>query len=348
VEAFQVLEQENKNLRERVEELLNQLGSEDKGHAEETHRMKKEMFNLRMQLEQTFRKTLQELDAQSQRKAFDAMDDESKSALMANAKLKEELSLQSVGVENLLQRYQQIDDGFKKMKVDKSILEKNNDIQLQEIAGLKRHQYEYESRLSDMRQSMRTLNMERLQNEKQIQSMGEMLEDLKKYKALYAKSQARGTKWKTRALELSKKYISLEQERIDNEQQESLGRSLAQLSLTDSHTSVESVQQPLKSVRNGHKEGLDPRLQAISPTSSQNLPPYEGMMAIWNRNYSSSPGGINSHQTLGRSGSKPILGGGPNKLISKTIPRSLSAPRNLNAIDKAALNKSMENRFFVP
>ncbi len=36
---------------------------------EETHRMKKEMFNLRMQLEQTFRKTLQELDAQSQKKA---------------------------------------------------------------------------------------------------------------------------------------------------------------------------------------------------------------------------------------------------------------------------------------
>jgi chromosome segregation ATPase len=191
VEAFQVLEQENKNLRERVEELLGQLSGEDRGHAEETHRMKKEMFNLRMQLEQTFRKTLQELDAQSQKKAFDAMDDESKSALMANAKLKEELSLQSVGVENLLQRYQQIDDGFKTMKVDKGILEKNNDIQLQQIAGLKRHQYEYESRLSDMRQSMRTLNMERLQSEKQIQSMGDMLEELKKYKALYTKSQAR-------------------------------------------------------------------------------------------------------------------------------------------------------------
>jgi hypothetical protein len=175
------------------------------------------------------------------------------------------------------------------MKVDNGILEKNNALQLQQIAGLKRHQYEYESRLSDMRQSMRTLNMERLQSEKQIETMSEMLEETKKYKALYAKAQARSTKWKTRALELSKKYISLEKDRIDAEHEDALNASLMQLSSTDS---TEFFQAPpperlLKGPKNERHVTSSPR------NSQNNAPPHEDIMAIWNRNYSSgsTPGG---------------------------------------------------------
>ena len=56
--------------------------------------MKKEMLELRQQIEDTFRKSLMDTDRIMKQNAFDALTDESKTALLANAKLKEELAIQ--------------------------------------------------------------------------------------------------------------------------------------------------------------------------------------------------------------------------------------------------------------
>jgi hypothetical protein len=115
VEAYDILESSNHALRERVDRLMQQLEDENRNHAEEIHKVRLDMFNHKMALEKTFRKALQELDAEYLKKAFHAMSEESKNALVANAKLKDELQLQSIGVDNLMQRFNQQTRHYQKM-----------------------------------------------------------------------------------------------------------------------------------------------------------------------------------------------------------------------------------------
>ncbi|KDO34654.1 hypothetical protein SPRG_00717 [Saprolegnia parasitica CBS 223.65] len=128
MEACCTLDTANATLRSRVDELT---------HVEEIHAMRLDMFNHKMALEQTFRKSLQELDAQYLKKAYNAMAEESKNALVANAKLKDELQMQSIGVENLMLRFKAQADQFHKMKVENEILEKGSSLRLKEISSLK-------------------------------------------------------------------------------------------------------------------------------------------------------------------------------------------------------------------
>ncbi|KAF1782692.1 hypothetical protein GQ600_25742 [Phytophthora cactorum] len=102
---------------------MQEMEQENKTHAEEIHKVRLDMFNHKMALEKTFRKALQELDADYLKKAFNAMSEESKvevslcNALVANAKLKDELQLQSIGVDNLMYRFTQQAKHFQRMEV---------------------------------------------------------------------------------------------------------------------------------------------------------------------------------------------------------------------------------------
>ncbi|ETV72737.1 hypothetical protein, variant 3 [Aphanomyces astaci] len=141
IESCSTLESVNDSLRLRVDELRRQLEDESKSHNDEIHAMRVDMFNHKMALEQTFRKSLQELDAQYLKKAFNAMADESKNALVANAKLKDELQMQSIGVENLMHRFKTQADQYHKMKVENEILEMGSSLRLKEISLLKASQH---------------------------------------------------------------------------------------------------------------------------------------------------------------------------------------------------------------
>ena len=78
VEAYDVLDRANEALRTRVSELMQQLEQENRSHADEIHKVRLDLFNHKMALEKTFRKALQEMDADYLKKAFNAMSDESK------------------------------------------------------------------------------------------------------------------------------------------------------------------------------------------------------------------------------------------------------------------------------
>ncbi|KAF1782665.1 hypothetical protein GQ600_11046 [Phytophthora cactorum] len=118
--------------------LMQEMEQENKTHAEEIHKVRLDMFNHKMALEKTFRKALQELDADYLKKAFNAMSEESKNALVANAKLKDELQLQSIGVDNLMHRFTQQAKHFQRMKVENEILEQESHLRLQEVATMKK------------------------------------------------------------------------------------------------------------------------------------------------------------------------------------------------------------------
>lgn len=162
--------------------------------------MRKDTFNHKMALEQTFRKTIQELDSEYRKKAFEAMSEESKNALSANTKLKEELFIQSNGVENLLQRFKAQGDEFLRMKVENEILDKGSTFRMKEIAYLKRKNHEYATRLGQA-----TSNNAQEEREKYLiyqRKIDDLESKLKHSDAMLEKAQIRCSKWKARAVEL--------------------------------------------------------------------------------------------------------------------------------------------------
>ncbi|KAF0689506.1 Aste57867_19063 [Aphanomyces stellatus] len=200
MESCSTLDSVNASLRLRVDELMRQLEAENKNHIDEIHSMRLDMFNHKMALEQTFRKSLQELDAQYLKKAFNAMAEESKNALIANAKLKDELQMQSIGVENLMHRFKTQAEQYHKMKVENEILEKGSSLRLKEISTLKTSQHDVERKIQEVR-------AECAERENQVQeSSSKAIEDLKQdnkaLRALYEQAQKRCQKWKSRYVAL--------------------------------------------------------------------------------------------------------------------------------------------------
>ncbi|KAJ0405679.1 hypothetical protein ATCC90586_004482 [Pythium insidiosum] len=172
VEAYDVMEASNRTLRERVDGLMQQLEEENRSHAEEIQKLRLDMFNHKMALEKTFRKALQELDAEYLKKAFNAMSEESKNALVANAKLKDELQLQSIGVDNLMQRFNQQAKHYQKMRIENDILEQESHLRLQEVASIKKAQLEATRTIEKLRDDVQREDQEwRQQTNKAIEEL---------------------------------------------------------------------------------------------------------------------------------------------------------------------------------
>lgn len=72
--------------------------------ARQTHEMNKSMLSLRHQMEAKLRRELTGLDISFQREAFNALHERQKQAMFENAKLKDEVALQGVGIANLSAR----------------------------------------------------------------------------------------------------------------------------------------------------------------------------------------------------------------------------------------------------
>jgi hypothetical protein len=190
VEAYDVLESTNDVLRSRVEKLMNQLEEENHLHTEEIHKVRLDLFNHKMALEKTFRKALQELDTDYFKKAFNAMSVESKNALVANAKLKDELQLQSIGIDNLMQRFKEQTQKYHQLKVENEILEKESLLRLQDVSEMKKHKL-LVTRQLDIGDQAENDQFQKLQKEN---------EHLKK---LLEMAQKRTNQWKQRCMEMT-------------------------------------------------------------------------------------------------------------------------------------------------
>mmetsp|Transcript_20270 Transcript_20270/g.51464 ORF Transcript_20270/g.51464 Transcript_20270/m.51464 type:complete len:411 (-) Transcript_20270:86-1318(-) len=132
-----IVKSENARYAAKVEDLQAYISDILAAHAEEEHAIKKETFHSRIQLENTFRKTLQEMDRKHHEKAFQDMAEESKTALIDKAQLREELSLQTTGIEALTNRYLAQEKRLSVLKTDNSILVEHQTVQTKKIAALR-------------------------------------------------------------------------------------------------------------------------------------------------------------------------------------------------------------------
>ena len=105
-DAYDRMAHESARMNADVAALLAAREAEALRHAEAVHETKREMLELRQSLEHTFRKTLADAEQAHQERAFGALGAGAKDALLTNAKLKEELSLQAIGMKNLDLRHE--------------------------------------------------------------------------------------------------------------------------------------------------------------------------------------------------------------------------------------------------
>ena len=146
--AYSEMEQQNQIMTNRVAELMNQMDAQNARHTEFTNRIKSDSFNVRLLLEQKYRKELEEMDARYKEEAFQDINRESKRALLDNSRLEEELALQSVGINKLLKKHKEAENTIKKLRVEKQLLQEKVRLQMQTITKLKRNCRDSEARLA--------------------------------------------------------------------------------------------------------------------------------------------------------------------------------------------------------
>jgi hypothetical protein len=211
---IQDVETENIKLRDRIGLLMNELEKRGSVFAEESHRIKNDAFNLRTQLESTFRKTLHEMDAKYKDEAFNALGEDSKNALIENSKLEKELTIQSIGIEALLKRYNNQLEMHRELKVENEILVKKDKKQSKEVRDLKQDRLAAEARVASLQDSMNQLNSVQIQVAKLETELGLVKKELVKTRQSRDRATEKAKKWKDRAFEMSQQMLEQSSSRV--------------------------------------------------------------------------------------------------------------------------------------
>eukprot|EP00943_MAST-04B_sp_MAST-4B-sp1_P008040 g8040.t1 len=208
------VENANRRLTDRVGELLSELEKRGRNFAEESHRVKNDAFNLRIQLESTFRKSLHEMDAKYKEDAFQSLSNDSKNALIENSKLEKELTIQSIGIEALLKRYNAQLTMYRELKVENEILVKKDRLQSNEVRALKQERLAAEARVASLQENMNELNALQVRAGKLEQELEKTSEELTQVKNLATKYENKAEKWKSRAFEMSQQMLEQSSSRV--------------------------------------------------------------------------------------------------------------------------------------
>jgi hypothetical protein len=136
--GLDVLKAENERYAALVLELQGRSGELELAKEAQVSGLKKDLFSARIQLENTFRRTMQEMDRKHHEQAFRDLDAEGKAALIEKARAQDELLLQKVGIEALTNRYEKRAQYVRTLKTDVSVLQEHQAMQAAKIAALRR------------------------------------------------------------------------------------------------------------------------------------------------------------------------------------------------------------------
>ena len=100
------IKEENELLEQTVQDMSQELSNMDIQHALTIHEMNKDMSIVRQNLEISLRRELLQMDHKYQQRAFASLSENFKTDIFENAKLKDEVTLQSIGIANLTLRLQ--------------------------------------------------------------------------------------------------------------------------------------------------------------------------------------------------------------------------------------------------
>lgn len=100
-ERFMFMKDENTKLEKEIANITKIATEERFAFADQMHQMNKVMREKRQNLESSLKRELNDMDLSCQFNAFSNLDEKKKKEMLTNAKLKDELAIQSIGISNL-------------------------------------------------------------------------------------------------------------------------------------------------------------------------------------------------------------------------------------------------------
>jgi len=294
VAGFDTTSAENERLRERVDELTKLLSEQTDNQLKETNKMKKEAFALRMQLEQTFRNSLHEMDVKYHEKAYAEMAEESKTALVEQAKLKEELALQIVGIHAMMQRYDEKDALAKKLLREKGFLQDTCEANMRKLTITKRKLQKSEAELVKAEQQILDLENANLLLKESNEELEAMTKDAGELRAKLEDAEKRAEKWKKRAHCVSDRLYSPPSSTVGSSARPRNSRKLPPRRRNDRNLSPLRAASTMRtSASTGVAEMRSMTLKASTSRASEpatdsvrSSSKYDNMLAIWNKKFS--------------------------------------------------------------
>jgi hypothetical protein len=160
------MEEESTAVARGIEDMTNALFDEGRKHANVMHHNVVEVKRIRQHMELTFKQELEAMDKNYQSDAFEALNDVQKKDLLANAKLKDEIGLQSIGLANMgvrLIKERMGTDQSKAILKEVELLEQDMRIrntELRNIGAKSKEELEgITAEMFSMRQKLQILNM---------------------------------------------------------------------------------------------------------------------------------------------------------------------------------------------
>ena len=161
--ASDVIDRENSNLRKQVNRLREELEEAGGRQGEELGALRAEMFDTRMKVETTFRKTLQTLEKEYKTRAYTTMAQESQKALEENIRLNSSLREKRSEVLGKMHQQSAKETKMRRDKINRDILENTVATQEQEIDLLERYGTEQSKVVARVKTQIATLHA-RLRN----------------------------------------------------------------------------------------------------------------------------------------------------------------------------------------
>lgn len=150
MERFIELNRDNENMKRSVESLEMKLHCDRLEHAADMHEMNKNMRNLRQSMESKLVRELTSVDIFYQKEAFESLPVEKKKAMFENAKLKDEVALQGIGMANLGSRLTKQNYNYETCQEEWKVLSKRSNVlreKLSELTIVKNNQTEVQKEI---------------------------------------------------------------------------------------------------------------------------------------------------------------------------------------------------------
>jgi hypothetical protein len=196
LESYDVIERENYRARQDVNLYRDELSKSKNRNNEDIAKLRKEMFEIRMKIELTFRKTKKQSEEEYEKKANFTMREESDKAVVENARLKSVLTVKRDTVMAKMGQQKSKETRMKKEKIDRDISEKSVGLQEDEIELLERYQKEQEIVVSRTQSQIASLHTN-------LKSMQQVVKDLERSSSKlavarreYAESRSKSNQWK--------------------------------------------------------------------------------------------------------------------------------------------------------
>eukprot|EP00753_Platysulcus_tardus_P002364 PLAT11653.2.p1 GENE.PLAT11653.2~~PLAT11653.2.p1 ORF type:complete len:493 (-),score=197.93 PLAT11653.2:153-1631(-) len=217
--GFALYDSERARLREALEAKEAALSSAEEEHGQVVHRLKRELYRLRRQLEQTFRKSLQGMEEKYRHAAMQQMNEDGKRAVLEAARLRKEMIAQSRGIEGLLTRHRTAEEALREERRERQLLQKSAAMQAEQLVTLKAALHDAQARLATMRSSVRQQHRLRLLSSDKAalppstaassdRGTPAAAAEVSRLRELLAKERKRADRWKARAFKLSRRLLA--------------------------------------------------------------------------------------------------------------------------------------------